>query len=422
MRLLRSLPVAALATLSACTEEFPEPLVPLGTVPVFAVRSVSANFDDSSFAMLNADGDPIYEAWVTSGVTPVGLSGAIHSDNAMPTLEARDGSFTIIDRAGADRITRFQFPDGNVLGQMRTQVDDGSSGFSSNPQDVAFIDATHALVSRYGHNLDPAAAPLNRGTDLVEIDPTTMTLTGERVDLSGFNTTVEFEGDEGPVTLDVYARPSRMVLTPNGFVVVALEMISAGFETAIDGIVAIVDAETHAVTSHPLPGLENCGYVFPVPGAPNHVAVRCLGYYDDAPDEHAGLVILYVDPDGVVKEAASYRASEHPGEPNPTNNVVMLSTRRFVGVDHGEWDDTTDVDVAYFVDLEAGTTTPVLTAPKGTDLFGTMAYYPQNGLVLAPSRTDGLHRLRYDGTTVTYEDTIRLFPESMTVVDVGRIR
>jgi hypothetical protein len=409
-----------LAVTGACTPEFPEPLVPLEQIPVFAVRSVSAGFDDSSFAMLDAEGEPIYEAWVTSGVTPIGLTGAIHSDNAMPTAEVGDGTFTIIDRFGADRITRFQFPEGTVLGQMRTQGDTGESGFASNPQDVAFIDATHAFVSRYSHNLDPAADPLDKGTDLLEFDPTTMTLTGERVDLGAFNTTVAFEGDEGEVTLDVYARPARMARTASGFIVVALERISDGFETAVDGIAAIVDVETYAVTGHLLEGLQNCGVVLPVPGAPNQVAVRCLGFGPKT-NATAGLVVLEISDEGEATEVATYIAAEHPDLPNVTNNVLMLSPRYFVGVEQGAWDDPQDPDIVYFVDIETSVSTAILTAPQGTDVFGSMAYYPASGIVLVPSRAEGLHRLRFGNDQIVYEDTITLFPSSLSVLDVARI-
>ncbi len=421
MRLRFTLPLLALAALSGCQDDgFPEPLVPLSQVPVFAVRSVSPAFDDSSFAMLDGEGNPIYEAWVTSGVTPVGLSGAIHTDNAMPTVEVGDGSFTIIDRYGADRITRFQFPEGTVLGQMRTQADEGSSAFESNPNDVAFIDSTHALVSRYGDNLDPAAVPLDRGTDLVEFDPATMTLTGQRVDLSVFDTTVDYEGDQGLVTLHVPARPARMAKTSNGYLVVGLERLSDGFEAAAEGMVAVVDLATYAATGYALTGLQNCGVVLPVPGAPDRVAVRCLGYYPE-PDAAAGLVVLEVGAGGAVTEVASYIAAEHKGEPNVTNNVVMLTTRHFVGVDQGAWGDTADTDVVYLVDLETASATPVLTATQGTDVFGSMAYYPPTGVVLVPSRAEGLHRLRFQDGGLVYEDTIGIFPTSLSVIDVSRI-
>lgn len=421
MRLRLTLPLVSLAALFGCQSDAShEPLVPLDQVPVFAVRSVSPTFDASSFAMLDGEGEPIYEAWVTSGLTPIGLTGAIHVDNAMPSVEALDGSFTIIDRYGANRVTRFQFPEGTVLGQMRTQADEGSSSFESNPYDVAFVDATHALVSRYGVNLDPAAVPLDQGTDLVEFDPTTMTLTGARVDLSVFDTTVDFQGDQGTETLRVPARPARMVKTSNGFVVVGLERLSEGFEAAAEGMVAVVDLATYEVTGHALSGLANCGLVLPVPGAPDSVAVRCLGYGVD-PGASAGLVVLDVGAGGAIIEAASYVAADHPDLPNATGNALMLTSRSFVGVDHGIWGDPEDPDVVYLVDLETASLTPVFTAAQGMDVFGSMAYYPPTGRVLVPSQVEGLHRLRYEAGALVHEDTITLYPESMAVLDVSRI-
>ena len=37
-------------------------------------------------------------------------------------------------------------------------------------------------------------------------------------------------------------------------------------------------------------------------------------------------------------------------------------------------------------------------------------------------RAEGLHRLSFDNGALTYEDTLGIFPTSLSVIDVGRIQ
>ena len=89
------------------------------------------------------------------------------------------------------------------------------------------MDATRGWASRYEQNPDGQSDALDMGGDLIGIDPSSMTLNGDRIDLTIFNEIVrgleqEFADDGEPILVNgepvfadvdvpVNARPSRMV-------------------------------------------------------------------------------------------------------------------------------------------------------------------------------------------------------------------
>ncbi len=162
-------------------------LDPLSVTPRYAV--LSSDFSSSSIAMLDADFVPIDESWISSGTTYPGLVATLSGDVVLPNRQAGDGTVAVIDRFFTDVVTRFFVPSGNLNGQLRTQGDIGDSGFSSNPQDLIFVDSDSAWVPRYESNLNPDAIPENQGNDLLEVNPSDMSATGDRIDLSSLDTT-----------------------------------------------------------------------------------------------------------------------------------------------------------------------------------------------------------------------------------------
>ena len=192
-------------------------LDPLDATPRYAV--VSTDFSSSSIAMLDEDFVVIDESWLNSGTTYPGLVATLSGDVVLPNRQAGDGTFAVIDRFSTDVVTRFFVPSGNLNGQVRTHGDVGDSGFTSNPQDLIYVDAQSAWVPRYGVNRNPSAPPENQGNDLIEINPSDMSVTGARIDLSALDTTVTVTSEDGPVEVDVFARPSRGVLVGSTVVV-----------------------------------------------------------------------------------------------------------------------------------------------------------------------------------------------------------
>lgn len=380
----------------------------LGTeVPRFAVRSADFKTSVASYGLLDANGDPLADAWIHSGSTWPGLTATLSGDNVLPTVSDQ-GVLTILDRFQTDVVTRVDFATGAVLGQARTQTESSHAAWSSNPQDMVFVSPTSAWISRYEPNVDPAATADSLGNDLVELNPQTMTLTGQRIDMSPGNVTVSVTTMSGTMDVVAYARPSRMVQVP-GRLVVGIDRLSASFDAAGPGAVAIVDLGAKSVTVHGIPDLQNCGDLQPVPGASNRVLARCVGYYGDLAPK-SGFVVLEVGSDGSVNEVARYETNAHPSEDSIVDAALALSSRYVLAVHLGGWTDTSPPDALYVLDLSNGTRTKIADALHPQDFFVQMAYDPTSGLVLVPDHTQGIRRYHWDaaGSTLSAVD-VRAF-------------
>ena len=357
-------------------------LDPLNATPRYAV--ISSDFSSSSIAMLDEDFVVIDESWLNSGTTYPGLVATLSGDVVLPNRQAGDGTFAVIDRFLTDVVTRFFVPSGNLNGQARTHGDIGDSGFASNPQDFIFAGEDSAWTPRYESNLNPSAPPGNQGTDLIEINPADMSVTGARIDLSSLNTTAIVTTQDGPVEVEVFARPSRGVLV-GSLIVVGLDRISANFDAAGPGMVAVVDLEDESVTGLELPGFKSCGNAAPVPGAPSKVVVACVGFaqpFGDEPQVRAssGIAILDVGESGVMIERV-WRVADHPSEAIAINSVVALDERRVVGVATGDF--ATTVDELYLLDL-ATEAQDLIHASDGSFVIGLSAYDVDSEMLYVP--------------------------------------
>lgn len=361
-------------------------LAPLSAAPRFAV--VSSDYSETSIAVLDEGFAILDESWVNSGTTFPGLVATLSGDVVLPNRQAGDGTVTIVDRYLTDVVSRFFVPSGNVNGQVRTHGE--LADYSSNPHDLIFVDETSAWATRYEPNLDPSAAPENGGTDLVEIDPRTMTLTGRRIDLSTLNTTGTVETGSGPVEVPVYARPSRGVRV-GSILVVGLARLAGAFDAAGPGMVAIVDLEDGSVKGLPLGGeLADCENATPVPGAPTKVMVACLGFANPYGDEtqrraSAGVVRVGVDAQGARVEA-TWRASDDPDAAIAVQGLVALDEARVVSVDFGAFVPGPDPDIPdalYVMDIEGGDQHLLHESPSAFEI-GFSAYDPDTDRLYVP--------------------------------------
>lgn len=361
-------------------------LDPLASAVRYAV--VSSDFSSSSIAMLDDDFVAIDESWLNSGTTYPGLVATLSGDVVLPNRQAGDGTFAVIDRFFTDVVTRFFVLSGNLDGQVRTHGDIGDTGFSSNPQDFIFVDAVSAWVPRYEVNLSPSASSENRGNDLFEIDPSDMSRTGGRIDLSTLNTTGTVMTGNGPVVVDVYARPSRGALV-GSTIVVGLDRISASFDAAGPGMVAIVDLEDESVDGLELPGLKSCGRLVPVPGSPSKVAVACVGFaqpFGDEPQVRASSGIAMLDVGEIeVTIDEIWRVADHPDLAIAVNAVIAIDSRRVVGVASGDF--ATTSDRLFLIDLVTGAQELV---HESSDSFviGESAYDPDSEMLYVPDAAE----------------------------------
>ena len=345
-------------------------LAPLATAPRFAV--VSSNFSETSIAVLDEDFAILDESWIDSSTTFTGQLAPLGGDVVLPTRQVGDGTVAWIDRSGTDIVSRFFVPSGDLNGQVLTQ-EVASSEFSSNPQDFVFVDADSAWATRYEENPDPMAAPINQGNDLLEIDPTTMTLTGSRIDLSELNTMVDAE--------PVLARPNRGVLV-GSILVVGLDRLSPDFVSAAGpGMVAVVDLESRTVDGLLLGnGLQNCGDVSPVPGAETKVVVSCVGF-PFGTRESAGVVLLDVDA-GIATVETTWLASDDPSSAVAVQNVVPISESRVIAAESGDFGAGTP-DRLYSMNITGGQQDLIYESAGPFELGGP-AYDPADDRLYVP--------------------------------------
>jgi hypothetical protein len=367
-------------------------LDPLVGTPRYAV--VSSDFTSSSIAMLDEGFNPLDESWINSGTTYPGLVATLSGDVALPSEQAGNGTFTIIDRFFTDVITRFFVPSGNLLGQVRTQGGAETTGFSSNPQDVVFVSAESAWVTRYEPNLDPSAPPRDRGNDLVELNPTEMSLTGARIDLSSLNTRVQVVREGSTVDVEIFARPSRAVRIGSR-ILVGLDRLSAGFDAAGSGMVAVVDLEDESLRAVELEGMKNCGNVAVVPGAPTKVVVSCAGFSQPFQDEaqiRASSGIAVLDASAVeVDIERVWRLADYPEAAVTVSGVVPLDEEHVWGVANG------DFDSLQMIDLATGQQQAVYEA-TGSFVIGRAAYDSARQMLFVPdAAANAVVELAFDG-------------------------
>jgi hypothetical protein len=359
---------------------------------------------DEHFAIID-------ESWINSGTTYPGLVATLSGDVVLPTQQAGDGTFALLDRFFTDVVSRFFIPSGNLAGQTRTHGE--LANYSSNPRDFIYVHETSAWATRYTPNLDPNAAPENAGTDLLEINPTTMTRTGDRIDLSSLDTTVSVNAGSSVVEVAIHARPSRGVLLDSKLVV-GLDRLSARFDAAGPGMVALVDLDDGSVEALPLGNdLASCGHVTPVPGTRRRVAVSCIGfarpYLDEAQTRaSAGVFLLEVTEEGASVQHA-WRAADHPSSAIAVEGLVALGGSRVAAVDLGDLGSGTP-DVLYAMDLETGEQHRLHESDSAFEI-GMSAYDAETDRLYVPDA--GLNRvliLQMEADGATEIGAIRIAP------------
>jgi hypothetical protein len=371
-------------------------LDPLTDTPRFAV--ILSDYSSTAVAMLGSDGTILEERWIDSGTELPGLVATLSGDVALPTRQPGDGSFVLLDRFRTDVVSRFCSPSGALVGQVRTHGPGVSESFSSNPHDLVVDDAGRAWVTRFEPNLDPAAAEIDRGTDLFELDLTTMLRTDRRIDLSSLDVTVPI----GRGDVVAHARPSRVVRV-GSTAIVGLARLSLAFDAAGEGAVANVDLTTGSVEAVSFGALRSCGNVSPVPGRAGAVLVACGGFANPFGDEpmrraSSGLVLLDVA-DGVVSVARRWNASDHPDEPIAVQNAIALDERHVLAASWGNFAPPSN-DQLLLIDLETGDVTFVGEG-GGAFVLGAPAFDPSTNTVLLPEAGVGLRRFAWSAGTLT---------------------
>ncbi|MCA9531319.1 MAG: hypothetical protein KC543_14420 [Myxococcales bacterium] len=384
----------------------------LAAAPGFAV--IATDYTSTSVGLLDGAARPLAESWICSGTTAPGLSATLSGDVVAPT-ESEPGVLTLLDR-NAGVVTRVRYDSGEVVGQVGVQAGAGATAFQPNPYDMVQVDAQSAWVARFGVNLDPNAAAEDRGNDLVEIDPSTMTRTGRRVSFEAQNGTGTAQTDDGPVEQTVYARPAA-VAKVGGFLVVALVRMSEDFQSSASGQVAIVDLSDLSVAAIALSDdgtLRNCQTAAPVPGVADEVAVGCTGFDPTFADEaavraSAGIVFVKVDGQtGAASVVERWRPAA--GDAISVVSVTPIDATSVVAVDPGVFGES--ADRLFLLDV---VTRAQAIVRNGTSAFsiGQPAYDADAKLLLVPDADAGA--VAGAGAVVVYGGDAAGFTKGATV-------
>ena len=375
----------------------------------FAV--VSTNYTGATtISLLGEDGAVVDAEWIGSKTENPDLRSPLADDVVLPTLSFSRRYLTTIER-GLGVVTRLDLDDGTVLGQVRTDDSPESdmAAYHSNPQDVYYVSEESAWVSRWADNPEAEVPAAERGTDLIELDPSVMKRTERRIDLSDLS--VEIEEDQfdenfmpiGTVQSTAYASPAALVGAGN-FLVVGLVRITAAYNYA-PGMVAIVDPVAGKFTdSVELKGLTNCGDVREVVDEPSQVLVQCLGAWGDA-GAASGIVKIAVDAKGKGEILETFRVTDHEDAVNTQSSLVSLGGNLVVAAAAGALDPTTqeivETDRLYSVDLKTGKQVE-LWKSVGAFSLGIPAFDPKTGVLLVPDAGSdeapiyGVHRFIVD--------------------------
>lgn len=380
------------------------------------LAAISTDFTATSISLLSGELEVLADDYLDSGSSETGLVTALSGDVQMPTYSGERGVMVLIDRLKTDVITRVDLANGDVLSQIKTHtpdLQDGETAFSSNPQDYLRVANDAAWVTRSQPNLDPGAAQIDRGNDLIRLDPTTGKRTDDRIDLSALNTTAtRTDPDTGTEEeVEIYAHPTRMARAA-GKLIVGLSRAAYDFSAYASGMVAVIDLESMQVSGLEIEDLKSCEWVSPIPGATDRVLVGCTGDVASG-GETIGLAIVRVS-GGKASIARTWKAKDHEDSPALSGSLVALGGD-LIGAASNAFVPGGDDSVFGTLDLESGEFSELLAVPAG-NTFGTPFYDSASKTLLVPDAsldsdmrpTGGIRVLERKGDEFEERDTIKV--------------
>jgi hypothetical protein len=311
-----------------------------------------SNYLSSQVALAALDGTVLSASFISSASAPTdGLAFALSGDVVLPWTAPASGSVVVIDRYGTNVITWID----PATARVRTQLSVGT-GFESNPQDYIELDATRALVSRWGINGDPNQQPFDTGNDLLVIDTRTPSILSS----------IALPWDD-----NLPPRPSAFTRVGTS-VVVVLQRLSDDFSTQGDAEIVRIDPAGLTIAQDlQLSGVSNCGRLMPRPNDTGF-GLSCTGpldLYGGSKDlSKSALVLFDVDSSGNLAEQTRIPASALTGEPLQaafdfaSESIALLITQTPLGGSSN--------NRLLAVDLATPTVTPLAEAQPGADGTG----------------------------------------------------
>jgi hypothetical protein len=256
------------------------------------------NYQSSQVALTALDGTVHSASFIsTASAQTEGLAFALSGDAALPDTPPTSGRIVILDRYGTNVITWADPSSARVEAQLAV-----GTGFESNPQDYLELDATRALVSRWGTNGNPGQQPFDSGNDLLVIDTRAASI---------------LASIELPWHDDLPPRPAGLTQVGNSIAAV-LQRLATDFAVQGDGEIVRVNPSSLAVVQDlRLTGVSNCGRLEPRPaGGYGLVCTGPLDLYGSSEDlSKSALLLFELDESGNLVEQVRLSASEITAEP-----------------------------------------------------------------------------------------------------------
>ncbi|WP_129579054.1 MULTISPECIES: hypothetical protein [Sorangium] len=275
---------------------------------------VSSDYQSTNVSLVSWDGAVLSASIVSSGSSSPGLASPLSGDVVVPTTPVRGDRLALLDRS-ASVLTWIDVRSGEPAGQLTL-----ATAFRANPQDYVEVSPGKAYVTRHEPNLDPDAAPIDGGSDVLVVDPGARAIVG-RIDLA------PALAGEDP---GFYPRPGRAVLVGDSLYVL-LTATSLDFVASAESRLVEIDARSDAIREVTvLEGLHGCGGLAASAGG-SRLAVVCPGTFGgDATSNagEAGLVVL-ARRDGRLVEEARWTAAEL-GAGTPGFSVAFASEDRLL--------------------------------------------------------------------------------------------
>jgi hypothetical protein len=363
------LTLISLLAAPACDDGAPTTSV-LTPAAATGLAIVSSDFVKASVSLY----DP-----VTGGVRDDCLHSAssvaqpLSGDVTLPSQPQIGGELVVIDRGGA--VLSFVRP---TDCQLRTQLSVAPNGYNGNPHDVVVLSPTKAYVTRYARNLADTPGEMEKGEDILIVDPSTPTpaVVG-RIDLR-----------DQATSPDVEARPDRAVLA-EGKVYVSLGNISTDYKTTGAGRIAVIDPASDAVAGViDLPDQRDCSALEYL--APSKMLWISCGVPSD--DAAAASALVEIDLSGAMPRIARTVRADALGT-QPFNFAVVTPAAGLVfGVTLGSFTNPVS-DALYAIPLGGGAT-PMKIMDGGAFNIGRTALALTGTKLLVPDGDVVMPRVR----------------------------
>jgi len=162
----------------------PEPASSTGGVDVTpgpcgrGLAVVHTKYESTNVSLVNWGGEVLSSSFISSATGGAKLSAKLSGDVVLPTADVNGNELVLLDRYPASVLTWVDVKSAKVESQLSVR-----SGFQANPHDYLELGPSRAYVTRFEKNPDPAASSLDKGDDVLVVDPTVPRVTGS-IDLS----------------------------------------------------------------------------------------------------------------------------------------------------------------------------------------------------------------------------------------------